>query len=176
MRTVLLVSTALLLLLILPTFLIAQSVTPVPQSAQQPQPQATQLDPVVVTATRTDVPLSETTTSVTVVTDDEIQQQRASTVGEALRSVPGLDFAQNGSQGTTTNIFIRGAESDQTLVLIDGVEVNSVTLGAFDFSNLTTENIDRIEVLRGSGGTLYGSQAIGGVINIITRKVKVRQR
>ena len=124
----------------------------------------------MVTATRTEVPLSETTTSVTVVTDDEIQQQQAPTVIEALRLVPGLDFAQNGSPGTTSNIFIRGAESDQTLVLIDGVEVNSVTLGAFDFSNLTTENIDRIEVLRGSGGTLYGSQAIGGVINIITKK------
>jgi vitamin B12 transporter len=134
------------------------------------QQQATRLSPVVVTATRTETPIAETPASVTVVTAEEIEQQQAVTVTEVLRAVPGLDFAQNGSRGTTTSVFIRGAESDQTLVLIDGVEVNSVTLGAFDFSNLTTENIDRIEVLRGGGGTLYGSQAIGGVINIITKK------
>jgi vitamin B12 transporter len=114
--------------------------------------------------------VAETTASVTVISAEEIQQQQADTVTEVLRAVPGLDFAQNGSRGTTTSVFTRGAESDQTLVLIDGVEVNSVTLGAFDFSNLTTENIERIEVLRGGGGTLYGSQAIGGVINIITKK------
>ena len=135
--------------------------------AQTPIPR---LSPVVVTATRTETPLTETSTSVTVITEEEIRQQQAETVAEVLRTVPGLDVAQNGSRGTTTDVFIRGAESDQTLVLIDGVEVNSVTLGAFDFSNLTTENIERIEVLRGSGGTLYGSQAVGGVINIITKK------
>ena len=135
--------------------------------AQTPIPR---LSPVVVTATRTETPLTETSTSVTVITEEEIRQQQAETVAEVLRTVPGLDVAQNGSRGTTTDVFIRGAESDQTLVLIDGVEVNSVTLGAFDFSNLTTENIERIEVLRGSGGTLYGSQAVGGVINIISKK------
>lgn len=144
------------------------------QSPSSPEPQqqqnVSQLQPIVVTATRTEVPLQETAASVTIVGEDDIQKQRASTVIDALRTVPGLDFTQNGSRGTTTNILIRGAESDQTLVLIDGVEVNSVTLGAFDFSNLTTENIDRIEVLRGGGGTLYGSQAIGGVINVLTKK------
>jgi vitamin B12 transporter len=132
--------------------------------------QATPLSPVVVTATRTETPIAEIPASVTVVAAEDIEQQQAEMVTEALRAVPGLDVAQNGSRGTTTSVFIRGAESDQTLVLIDGVEVNSVTLGAFDFSNLTTENVDRIEVLRGGGGTLYGSQAIGGVINIITKK------
>jgi len=141
-----------------------------PTSSNQTQPPPSQLDPVVVTATRTDTPLSQTTTSITVVTEEEIRQQQAETVSEALRLVPSLNIAQNGSRGTTTSAFIRGAESDQTLILIDGVDVNSVTLGAFDFSNLTSENIERIEVLRGNGGTLYGSQAIGGVINIITKK------
>ena len=155
--------------------LFAQSASPTPQpltppSTQQGQQHSTPLSPVVVTATRTEVPLAETSASVTVITDEEIQQQEAATVGEVLRVVPGVDVVQNGSLGTTSNIFIRGAESDQTLVLIDGVEVNSVTLGLFDFSNLTTGNIDRIEVLRGGGGTLYGSQAIGGVIQIITKK------
>ena len=148
------------------SLLLPASSLPLPSA----QLQTTQMSPVVVTATRTEVPLAETAASVTVVTEEEIQQQQATTVLEALRLVPGLDFAQNGSRGTTSSVFIRGAESDQTLVLIDGVEVNSVTLGAFDFSDLTTENIDRIEVLRGGGGTLYGSQAVGGVINIITKE------
>ena len=142
---------------------------PPPSSEPQPQ-QVSQLQPVVVTATRIETPLQETAASVTIVAEEDIQRQHATTVSDALRAVPGLDFSQNGSRGTTTNIFIRGAESDQTLMLIDGVEVNSVTLGAFDFSNLTTENIDRIEVLRGGGGTLYGSEAVGGVINVLTKK------
>lgn len=138
-------------------------------TAQMP-PQVLRLEPVVVTATRTEVPLKETSTAVTVITAEDIDQRQAETVAEVLRTVPGLDVAQSGSRGTTTSVFLRGAESDQTLVLIDGVEVNSPTLGSFDFSNLTTENIERIEILRGSGGTLYGSQAVGGVINIITKK------
>jgi vitamin B12 transporter len=146
------------------------SSSPVISQPQQTQLPVAQLEPVVVTATRTETPLKETTTSVTVVTAEDIGEQQAETVAEVLRTVPGLDVAQSGSRGTATSVFIRGAESYQTLVLIDGVEVNSPTLGSFDFSNLTTENIDRIEVLRGSGGTLYGSQAIGGVINIITKK------
>ncbi|NOT55089.1 MAG: TonB-dependent receptor, partial [Deltaproteobacteria bacterium] len=130
----------------------------------------TTLSPVVVTATRTETPVAETAASITVITAEEIEQRQAETVTDVLRSIPGLDIAQTGSRGTTTTVFTRGAESDQTLVLIDGVEVNGVTAGLFDSSNLTTENIDRIEVLRGGGGTLYGSQAVGGVINIITKK------
>jgi len=144
--------------------------SPPPSPSPQQQQNIARLQPVVVTATRTETPRYETAASVTVVGESDIERQQSSTVVDALRMVPGLDFAQNGSRGTTTNILIRGAESDQTLVLIDGVEVNSVTLGAFDFSNLTTENIERIEVLRGGGGTLYGSQAVGGVINVLTKK------
>ena len=132
-------------------------------------PEAT-LPPVFVTSTRTEIPLSQVTTSATVITDKDIQNQQAETVLQILRTVPGLDVVQSGSRGAATSVFIRGSESDQVLVLIDGVEVNSTTLGAFNFAHLTTENIERIEVLRGAGGTLYGSQAIGGVINIITKK------
>lgn len=141
-----------------------------PAPPTEPQKPVTQLSPVVVTATRTETPVAETAASITVMTAEDIERQQATTVAEVLRAIPGLDIAQHGSRGTTTTLFTRGAESDQTLVLIDGVEVNSVTVGAFDFSNLTTENIERIEVLRGGGGTLYGSQAVGGVINIITKK------
>ena len=135
--------------------------------AQSPEPT---LPPVIVTSTRTETPLEQVTTSASVTTAKDIQDQQAETVLEILRNVPGLDVVQSGSRGTATSVFIRGAESDHVLVLIDGVEVNSTTLGAFNFAHLTTDNVERIEVLRGAGGTLYGSQAIGGVINIITKK------
>jgi vitamin B12 transporter len=144
--------------------------SPAPGTGTPPSPPVSQLEPVVVTATRAETPLKEVSTAVTVITQEDIRQQQAETVAEALRSVPSLDVVQSGSRGTETSVFIRGAEPDQTLVLIDGVEVNSVTLGEFDFANLTTENIDRIEILRGGGGTLYGSQAIGGVINVMSKK------
>jgi len=137
--------------------------------AAEPAP-ANSLPPVVVTATRTEVPLNQLTTSVTVITAEDIRERQAELVLEVLRDVPGVEVVQTGSMGNTTSVFIRGSESDQVLVLIDGVEVNSTTLGAYNFANLTTENVERIEVLRGAGGTLYGSQAIGGVINILTKK------
>jgi vitamin B12 transporter len=143
---------------------------PTTPTTQQQQQNVSQMKPVVVTATRMETPLQETAASVTVIGEEEIHQQQATTVAEALRNVPGLDMAQNGSRGTTTGVFLRGTETDQTLVLLDGVEVNSVTLGSADFSNLTSENINRIEVLRGGGGTLYGSQAIGGVINVLSKQ------
>jgi vitamin B12 transporter len=134
------------------------------------EPQEPTLPPVFVTSTRTETPLEQVTTSATVITAKDIQDQQAVTVLEALRHVPGLDVVQLGSRGASTSVFVRGAESDHVLVMIDGVEVNSTTLGAFNFAHLTTDNVERIEILRGAGGTLYGSQAIGGVINIITKK------
>jgi vitamin B12 transporter len=135
----------------------------------EPAP-ADSLPPVVVTATRTEVPLNQLTTSLTVITADDIRERQADLVLDVLRDVPGVDVVQTGSMGNATSVFIRGSESNQVLVMIDGVEINSTTTGAYDFANLTTENVERIEVLRGAGGTLYGSQAIGGVINIFTKK------
>ena len=142
------------------------SMLALPVAAQQEE----SLPPVVVTATRTETPQQDVTTSISVITTKDIEAQHAETVSEILRNVPGLDVVQSGSRGNPTSVFIRGSESDQLLVLIDGVEANSTTLGAFDFAHLMTDNIDRIEVLRGAGETLYGSQAIGGVINVITKK------
>ncbi|HEY5541984.1 MAG TPA: TonB-dependent receptor plug domain-containing protein, partial [Candidatus Binatia bacterium] len=132
-------------------------------------PEAT-LPPVFVTATRTETRLDQVTTSATVITAEEIAAQQAETVLQVLRDVPGVDVVESGSRGSGTTVFIRGSEADQVLVMIDGVEVNSTTLGSFNFAHLTTENIERIEIIRGAGGALYGSQAIGGVINIITKK------
>jgi len=128
------------------------------------------LPPLVSISTRVETSEESVTSSVTLIDDKKIQARQAETVLELLREVPGVDVVQSGSRGNVTSVFIRGADSDQVLVLIDGVEVNSTTLGSFDFAHLMTENIERIEVLRGAGGTLYGSQAIGGVINIITKK------
>ena len=137
------------------------------RAAQAPEPT---LPPVFVTSTRTETPLEQVTTSASLIDSKDIENQQAEMVLETLRRVPGLEVVQSGSNGNNATVFIRGSNSDHVLVLVDGVEVNSTTVGAFDFAHLTTDNIERIEVLRGAGGTLYGSQAIGGVINIITKK------
>lgn len=133
---------------------------------------AASLDPVVVSATLGETPLSEVGSSVTVVTGDEIMRRGILSVADALRLVPGLDVISNGGLGKQTSVFLRGANSNHTLVLIDGVEMNdpSNTANFFDFSHLMVDNIERIEVLRGAQSSLYGSDAIGGVIQIFTKK------
>ncbi len=128
------------------------------------------LSEVVVTATRTKTPRSQLTKAVTVITKEEIEERQLITVEQALREVPSLNVVRQGSIGSQTSVFLRGANSDQTLVLIDGVRIATSTTGGFNFADLTTDNIERIEVVRGPQSTLYGSDAIGGVINIITRK------
>ncbi|MFH1623833.1 MAG: TonB-dependent receptor, partial [Pseudomonadota bacterium] len=101
-----------------------------------------------------------------------IEKRQKNTVLEVLRDVPGLDVVQSGGLGGNTDVFVRGANAEHTLVLIDGIEMNDpISYGRFyDFAHLTVDNIERIEVLRGPQSTLYGSDAIGGVINIITKK------
>ncbi|MBI3805441.1 MAG: TonB-dependent receptor [Nitrospirae bacterium] len=126
--------------------------------------------PVVVTATLTEVPLRESAASVTIIDQKTIEEKHLITVADALREVPGLDVVAQGGLGATTSVFTRGTNSAHTLVLIDGVPVNNPTSGAFDFSDLTVDNIERIEVIRGPQSTLYGSDAIGGVIQIFTKK------
>jgi vitamin B12 transporter len=126
------------------------------------------LKPVVVTATKIEQPLAEIGTTITVVEDSQIESQKIEKVQEVLRQVPGVQVTQTGSPGAETDVSIRGASASQTLVLLDGVEVNAGATGSFDFANLTTDNLDRIEVLRGAGGSLYGSQAIGGVVQLIS--------
>lgn len=130
-----------------------------------------QLGEVVVTATRDEVPIEQVGSSITVVTAKEIEQQQKRTVADALRMVPGLDVVRSGATGGSTSIFMRGADARHTLVLINGVEVNdpSTTGGEYNFAHLSVDNIERIEILRGPQSTLYGSQAMGGVINIITK-------
>jgi vitamin B12 transporter len=142
-----------------------------PATSDKPNGNQYQLDELVVTATKVETPAKEVGSSITVITKRQIEEQQQSTVLDVLRSVPSLDIVQSGGLGRTTSVFIRGADSEHTLVLIDGVEMNDpISAGrSFDFANLTTDNIDRIEILRGPQSTLYGSDAIGGVINIITK-------
>ena len=127
-------------------------------------------DEIVVVANRAPEPLSKVGNSVTVLNDDDIRQSQEVVVADLLAQTPGVTFARTGGVGEPTSVFIRGAESDQTVVVIDGVQLNdpSTTGGGFDFANLLTSDISRIEILRGAQSTLYGSQAIGGVINIVS--------
>ncbi|MFQ5686319.1 MAG: TonB-dependent receptor plug domain-containing protein, partial [Candidatus Scalindua sp.] len=128
------------------------------------------IEEIIVTATRTETPVSHLPDSVTIISSEQIAQQKATTVFEALRSVPGLNIRKSGGIGRLTNVTIRGSSTAQVLVMIDGIQVNSPTTGSFDFANLTTDNLERIEVVRGAQSTLYGSDAMGGVINIVTKK------
>ncbi|MGE3065593.1 MAG: TonB-dependent receptor plug domain-containing protein [Hyphomicrobiaceae bacterium] len=115
------------------------------------------------------LPIEAVGSSVSVVTAADIERQQIRTAADALRSLPGVSISQQGTAGNVTVARIRGGESRHTLVLIDGVEVNSGTDGFFDFSNLDAADIERIEVLRGPQSGLYGSSALGGVISITTK-------
>ncbi len=127
---------------------------------------------VVVTANRTAQPVERVGQSISVVDSEEIERRQTQSVADILRTLPGVSIIRNGGVGATTSVFIRGAESDQTAALIDGVKLNdpSTPGGGFNFGHLLTGNIERIEVLRGPSSVLWGSQAIGGVINMITRQ------
>ncbi|SLN76682.1 TonB-dependent receptor plug domain-containing protein [Oceanibacterium hippocampi] len=126
---------------------------------------------VVVSASRVPLPASESGSAVTVITADEIARKQVRLVSDVLRDVPGIAVSRSGGAGNFTQIRIRGAESNHTLVRINGVELNDPSgASEFDFGNFLASDIERIEVLRGPQSALYGSDAIGGVINIITRK------
>ena len=123
---------------------------------------------MVVTGTRTPSPRDFLGSSISVITSEEIHARKAITLGDVLRSVPGITIAQNGGPGSVSSIFIRGGESDYTKVLLDGIPLNKPG-GAIDLSNISLSNVDRIEVVRGPQSALYGSDAISGVIQIFSR-------
>lgn len=131
---------------------------------------AVDIDPIIVTATRTAQTADETLSSVTVITREEIERQQAQSIQDLLRGIPGVDIANNGGHGKATSIALRGTESDHVLVLIDGVKVGSATLGTAAFQDIPVAQIERIEIVRGPRSSLYGSEAVGGVIQIFTRK------
>jgi len=124
---------------------------------------------VVVSASQVEVPLTEVTSSVTVIDRAEIETRQLHSVADALRTVPGMAVVATGGLGAVTSVFPRGGESNYTLVLIDGVPANSFG-GDFDFGHLSTANVERIEVVRGPQSALFGSNAIGAVVRITSRR------
>ncbi|HSU94568.1 MAG TPA: TonB-dependent receptor [Gemmatimonadaceae bacterium] len=137
--------------------------------AQSTSNDTTTLQRVVVTATRLPSAAGAATLSTTVVSGDDLRARGVSSVLEALRETPSVGIVQGGSFGQQTSLFLRGGQSNYTQVLVDGVVVNDPG-GAIDLANLTTDNIDRIEIVRGPASVLYGANAVTGVIQIFTRK------
>jgi vitamin B12 transporter len=125
---------------------------------------------VFLSLTKTAEPLSDLTTNLTVITEEEIKEKSADTLGDILEGELGISYKNNGPLGQAQSIFMRGASSGQTLVLVDGRKVNEVALGGADFTAIPASMIERVEIIRGSGTALYGTGAFGGVINIITKK------
>ena len=141
----------------------------VAQQAADTTSDTTRLRPVVISATRVPVERSSAPATVTVLGGEALRSRGIVSVADALASVPGLSVVQSGSFGATTSLFARGGESDYVKVLIDGVPVNNPG-GTFDFASLTTDNIDRIEIVRGPTSVVYGSDAVAGVVQLFTRK------
>ena len=128
------------------------------------------LPQTVVTANRFATPLDQVGSAVSILDEEELDDRQIRIVSDALRAIPGVAVSRSGGPGSLTDVRIRGAENNHTLVLIDGVEANDPAISAFDFSNLLNVEVERIEILRGPQSALWGSDAIGGVINIITKR------
>lgn len=137
-----------------------------PSSQTQPQ-QTFQAPEVIVTATKTAEPVTQTSISVDVITWKQIEERQQTDVLQLLRNIPGFAIVQTGARGGATSLFTRGGESDYNMVLIDGVKVNNAG-GVYDFSDLTTLDVERIEIVRGPQSALYGSDAISSVIQLFT--------
>jgi vitamin B12 transporter len=136
-----------------------------------PSPGESETEEIVVSATRIETPINQVGSSVTVVTDEDIERNQQRSLPDVLQTVPGLNIVQTGGPGGKTSVFMRGSNSNHTKVLIDGVDANDPSQdGVFDFGQVLTADIARVEVLRGPQSSLYGSDALGGVINIVTKK------
>lgn len=131
---------------------------------------AVAVDPVIITATRTAETVDESLSSVTVITRADIERLQPHSLQDLLVGVSGISIANTGGLGKTTSVFLRGTDSDQLLVLLDGVKIGSATTGTTAFEQIPVDLIDHIEIVRGPRSSLYGSEAIGGVIQIFTRK------
>ena len=139
------------------------------RAARGQSPDTAQLGTVVISASKVPKPASSLTQPVTILIGEDLRARGVTRVADALREVPGAALVQSGSYGAVTSLFLRGGESRYTKVLIDGVPVNAPG-GYFDFSHLTTDNIDRIEIVRGPASVLYGADAVSGIVQIFTRK------
>lgn len=131
---------------------------------------AESLEPVVVTATRRATPQSEILAPTIVVTRDQLELLPAADLADVLRLQTGLEIARNGGPGQPASLFIRGSDSNHTLVLVDGVRINPGTIGGAPIENLSPASIERIEIVKGPRSSIWGTEAIGGIVNIITRR------
>jgi len=127
------------------------------------------LDETIVTATRTPRPLDSVGTPVIVISRNDIERSLATDVSELLQQQAGLEVARNGGPGQTTSLFTRGTESNHTVVLVDGVRINPGTIGGAALQGISPESLERIEIVKGPGSSLYGTDAIGGVVQLFTR-------
>jgi vitamin B12 transporter len=135
-----------------------------------PSPAEAEAGRIIVSAARIDIPLDQSPASVSVISSEDIEQKQIERVSDALREVPGLSVVQTGTAGQLTSVFTRGLRSEHTQVLLDGIPINQGLAGLFNFADLTTDNIDRIEIVRGPQSTLYGPRALAGVIQIFTKQ------
>ncbi|HEX5490982.1 MAG TPA: TonB-dependent receptor [Candidatus Udaeobacter sp.] len=151
-------------LLLVPIISFAQQATPTAS------PGEVEVESVVVSATRFDIPLDQSPASASVINSEEMEQKQIQRVSDALREVPGLSVVQTGSPGQLTSVFTRGLRSEHTQILLDGIPINQGLQGAFNFADFTTDDIDRVEVVRGPQSTIYGPRALAGVIQIFTKQ------
>lgn len=144
-----------------------------PAAAQEEEGQEkeiSRMEEVVVTAAKTETPMKEVTRAVSVIQSDDLYVEKGGFVSDALAELPETLVRRTGSIGRATSVAIRGANARQVHVAVDGAHVASPTLGSFDFNHFTPDNLERIEILRGAGSTLYGADAMGGVMNLVTRR------
>ena len=147
---------------------IASSIAHSPVAAQV----ADALPPVAVTASRSSQPIADLLADVTVIGHDEIVRSGAQSLTEVLQRQPGVEITMNGGPGSTSGAFLRGANRGQTLVLVDGLRVGSSSAGATSLEAIPLDQIERVEILRGPASSLYGADAIGGVIQVFTRRAQ----
>src|SRR5689334_22101239 len=140
------------------------------QTSPTPPPSEAEAQSVVVSGTRTQIPLDQSPASVSVISSEDLEQKQIERVSDALREVPGLNVVQTGTAGQLTSVFMRGLPSQDMQVLLDGIPINQGLAGQFDFANLTTDNVDRIEIARGPQSTIYGPRALAGVVQIFTKR------
>src|ERR1043166_5859208 len=152
------------LVVLIPVVCLGQDALP------SPSPGEAEVEQVVVSATRFDIPLDQSPASVSVISSEDLEQKQIERVTDALREVPGLSVVQTGTAGQLTSVFMRGLPSEDMQVLLDGIPINQGLSGAMNFADFTTDDIDRIEVARGPQSTLYGPRALAGVIQIFTKQ------
>src|ERR1041385_7335238 len=155
---------AFVLVVLTPLICFGEEASPTPTSGEA------EIEQVVVSATRFEIPLDQSPASMSVISSEELEQKQIQRVGDALREVPGVSVVQTGTAGQLTSVFMRGLPSEDMQVLLDGIPINQGLSGAMNFADFTTDDIDRIEVVRGPQSTLYGPRALAGVIQIFTKQ------